>query len=69
MIRLYLNYLSLLVKLDADELAKQLSETFTPADVLWFDPQSILNLEHLQTVSLPKESLSFDGVCSLLIIA
>lgn len=53
--------LSSITELDADELAKQLSETFTPDDALLFGPQSIFGLEHIQTVSLPKESLSFDG--------
>lgn len=57
--------LFLLVKVAADDLTKQLSESFTPDDAFMFGPRSILEFDHSQTVSHSKESLSFDGVCSL----
>ncbi|OVA16780.1 hypothetical protein BVC80_1543g235 [Macleaya cordata] len=52
--------LSCLTELDNDDLAKQLSEVFTPDEAFLFGPQSILDLDHLQMVSLGKESLSLD---------
>jgi hypothetical protein len=48
----------------ADDLTKQLSESFTPDDAFMFGPQSILEFDQSQAVSHSKESLSFDGVCS-----
>jgi hypothetical protein len=56
--------LFLLVKLEADDLTKQLSESFTP-DAFMFGPPSILEFDHNQMVSHSQKSLSFDGVYSL----
>ncbi|KAK9292121.1 hypothetical protein L1049_020079 [Liquidambar formosana] len=53
--------LSSITELEADDLAKQLSEAFTPDDAFMFGPQSILDLHNIQMVSHSKESLSFDG--------
>nr|XP_023894081.1 uncharacterized protein LOC112006003 [Quercus suber] len=53
--------LSSITEVAADDLAKQLSESFTPDDAFMFGPQSILEFDHSQTVSHSKESLSFDG--------
>lgn len=49
-------------KVEADDLAKQLQEPFTPDDAIMFGPQSILALDHSQMISHSKESLSFDEV-------
>lgn len=49
-------------KVEADDLVKQLSEPFTPDDAFMFGSQSILALDHNQTISYSKESLSFDEV-------
>ncbi|KAF8394670.1 hypothetical protein HHK36_020886 [Tetracentron sinense] len=53
--------LSSITELDTDDLAKQLSEIFKPDDAFMFGPQSILDLDHLQMITVSKESLSFDG--------
>lgn len=53
--------LSSTTELEADDVAKQLSESFTPDDAFIFGPQSILDFNHNQMVSHSKESLSFDG--------
>ncbi|KAJ9180340.1 hypothetical protein P3X46_008598 [Hevea brasiliensis] len=52
--------LSNATKLEVDDLARQLSEPFTPDDAFVFGPRSILDLDHNQMVSHSKESLSFD---------
>ncbi|XP_010267987.1 PREDICTED: uncharacterized protein LOC104605067 isoform X2 [Nelumbo nucifera] len=48
--------LSNVTELDMDDLARQLSEVFTPDDVFMFAPQSALGLCHLRTICLKKES-------------
>ncbi|KAL5983536.1 hypothetical protein ACLOJK_017623 [Asimina triloba] len=48
------------MKMDKDDLAKQLSETFTPDDALLFGPQKILDLDHIQATSFSRRPLSFD---------
>ncbi|XP_042512049.1 protein SEMI-ROLLED LEAF 2-like [Macadamia integrifolia] len=48
-------------ELDAEDVVRQLSVAFTPDDAIMFGPQSVLDLKYLQTISLSKESLSFDG--------
>ncbi|KAF5178819.1 Efr3-like protein [Thalictrum thalictroides] len=53
--------LSGIVELDKDELTTQLSAGFRPDDSLIFGPQSWHDVDHLQALSIPKESLSFDG--------
>ncbi|KAJ4955982.1 hypothetical protein NE237_012765 [Protea cynaroides] len=53
--------LSRATELDAEDVVRQLSVAFTPDDAMMFGPQSALDLNHLQTISLSKESLSFDG--------
>ncbi|XP_059437223.1 protein SEMI-ROLLED LEAF 2 [Corylus avellana] len=52
--------LSSVTELEADDLTKQLSESFTP-DAFMFGPQSILEFDHNQMVSHSQKSLSFDG--------
>ncbi|XP_062144485.1 protein SEMI-ROLLED LEAF 2 isoform X2 [Alnus glutinosa] len=52
--------LSSITELEADDLTKQLSESFTP-DAFMFGPQSILEFDHNQMVSHSQKSLSFDG--------
>lgn len=52
--------LSTIIEVEADDLAKQLQEPFTPDDAIMFGPQSILALDHSQMISNSKESLSFD---------
>ncbi|XP_026446254.1 uncharacterized protein LOC113346917 [Papaver somniferum] len=59
-LKILVENLSCLTKLDTDDLATQLSEVFTPDDAFLFGPQSILDFDHLQMASLAKESLSFD---------
>ncbi|KAK9084345.1 hypothetical protein Scep_030816 [Stephania cephalantha] len=49
------------IGLEPDELAKQLSEAFTPEDALLFGPQSRHELDYIRTCSLSQESFSFDG--------
>lgn len=51
----------LFLKLDADELASLLSETFKPDEEFVFGPQSMLDQN--QIIFHSQESLSFDGVC------
>lgn len=58
----------LLVKLEPDDLAKQLSEPFTPDDAFIFGPHSVVDLDDLQAIENSKETLSIDGVCSSMII-
>lgn len=53
--------LSSITELEADDLVKQLTETFTPDDAFMFGPQSFLDSDHIQIASHSKESLSFDG--------
>ncbi|XP_059652292.1 protein SEMI-ROLLED LEAF 2 [Cornus florida] len=53
--------LSGIIELEADNIRKQLSEAFTPDDAFMFGPQSILDLNDLQTTGHSKETLSFDG--------
>ncbi|KAJ4982108.1 hypothetical protein NE237_032945 [Protea cynaroides] len=53
--------LSRATELDAEDLVRQLSVAFTPDDAIIFAPQSVFDLDHLQTNSLLKESLSLDG--------
>ena len=48
------------LKLEAGDLAMQLSETFRPDEEFMLGPQSILDQNQ---ILLSKESLSFDGVC------
>ncbi|XP_050222959.1 protein SEMI-ROLLED LEAF 2 [Mercurialis annua] len=47
-------------ELEADDLARQLSEPFTPDDAFVFAPRSLLDVDHNQMVAHSKESLSFD---------
>lgn len=49
-------------QLEADDIAQQLAEPFTPDDAFMFAPRSILKMDHSQMVSHSKESLSFDEV-------
>lgn len=58
----------LLVKLEPDDLAKQLSEPFTPDDALMFGSHLVVNLDDLQAIENSKETLSIDEVCSSMII-
>ncbi|KAA8545251.1 hypothetical protein F0562_020035 [Nyssa sinensis] len=53
--------LSGITELKADDIVRQLSEAFTPDDAFMFGPQSILDLDHIQTAAHSKEPLSFDG--------
>ncbi|PIA51489.1 hypothetical protein AQUCO_01100374v1 [Aquilegia coerulea] len=61
MLELIVQSLSGIVELDKYELTTQLSEGFRPDDSLIFGPQSWHDGDHLQALSIPKESLSFDG--------
>lgn len=56
-------FLFLFLKLDADEVAMILSETFRPDEEFVFGQQSILDQKQL--INHSQESLSFDGVCYL----
>ncbi|XP_031249114.1 protein EFR3 homolog A [Pistacia vera] len=51
--------LSTITELEADELARQLSEPFTPDDAFVFGSRTTLAINHNQMIS-PSESLSFD---------
>jgi len=51
----------LFLKLDADEVAMLLSETFKPDEEFVYGPQSMLDQN--QIIFHSQESLSFDGVC------
>ncbi|KAJ7973268.1 ARM repeat superfamily protein [Quillaja saponaria] len=53
--------LAIITELEADDVAMQLSETFTPDEAFMFGPRSVLDLDHSQTVLHPNKSLSFDG--------
>ncbi|XP_043721356.1 protein SEMI-ROLLED LEAF 2-like [Telopea speciosissima] len=53
--------LSRATELDAEDVGRQLSLAFTPDDAILFGPQSLLDWNHLQTIALSNESLSFDG--------
>lgn len=57
--------LFVLVQLEAEEVAKQLLEPFTPDDAFMFGPQPGLDFDHNQMGAHSKDSLSFDGVYSL----
>ncbi|PON57610.1 Coatomer beta subunit [Trema orientale] len=50
-----------ITKLEAEDVLKQLSESFRPDDAFTFGPRSALDLDHDQMVAHSKESLSFDG--------
>ncbi|GAV92254.1 hypothetical protein CFOL_v3_35635 [Cephalotus follicularis] len=52
--------LSTITELEVEELAKLLSEPFTPDDAFMFGPQSLLDLEQSQMTPCSKESLSLD---------
>ncbi|XXG53982.1 hypothetical protein AAC387_Pa03g1977 [Persea americana] len=52
--------LSRMTELDTDELAKQLSATFTLDDSFLFGPRTIFDLDNIQAIRLSKESGSFD---------
>ncbi|EEF49964.1 conserved hypothetical protein [Ricinus communis] len=52
--------LSNATELEENDLARQLSEPFTPDDAFVFAPRSLFDLDHSQMVSHSKESLSFD---------
>ncbi|XP_077218010.1 protein SEMI-ROLLED LEAF 2 isoform X2 [Tasmannia lanceolata] len=52
--------LSSVTQLEMDDIARQLTETFTPDDACLFSPHSILDFDHIQTIGVFKESLSFD---------
>lgn len=54
--------------MEAEDLAKQLSENFTPDDVLMFGSQSRVNMDQNQMSAHSKDSLSFDGVCSFILL-
>lgn len=56
-----------LVKMEAEVVADQLSESFTPDDAFMFGPQSMLDFDQNQMPGHSKESLSFDGVFLLLL--
>ncbi|XP_058084129.1 protein SEMI-ROLLED LEAF 2 [Magnolia sinica] len=49
-----------ITEMDTDDLAKQLSEAFTPDDAFLFGPQKIHDLDHIQAIGLSTKSLSFD---------
>ncbi|KAF9619808.1 hypothetical protein IFM89_009559 [Coptis chinensis] len=53
--------LSSVMELDMGQLATQLSEAFRPDDGFLFGPPPWHKGDHLQSLSIPKESLSFDG--------
>ncbi|KAL5565906.1 hypothetical protein UlMin_029070 [Ulmus minor] len=50
-----------ITKMEAEDIAKQLSESFTPDDAFMFGPRSALVFDQDQMASLSKESLSLDG--------
>lgn len=50
------------LQLDTDELANQVSATFSPDDSFLFGPHTIFDLDHIQAIRLSKESSSFDEV-------
>ncbi|KMZ69756.1 hypothetical protein ZOSMA_208G00490 [Zostera marina] len=52
--------LSSLTGVEVDQLARQLSETFTPDDGLLFGPNSVLDWFHNRAVAHTDESLSLD---------
>lgn len=47
-------------QVEVDQLARQLSETFTPDDGLLFGPNSVLDWFHNRAVAHTDESLSLD---------
>lgn len=49
-------------QLDTDELAKQLSATFTLDDSFLFAPRTIFDLDNIQAIRFSKESGSFNEV-------
>ncbi|XP_057960822.1 protein SEMI-ROLLED LEAF 2 isoform X2 [Malania oleifera] len=53
--------LSSITELGVDDLAKQLSEVFTPDEAFMFGRHSVLDSDLVQMVSQFKQSLSFDG--------
>ncbi|KAI8556998.1 hypothetical protein RHMOL_Rhmol05G0299600 [Rhododendron molle] len=53
--------LSGITELEPDDLAKQLSEPFTPDDAFMFGPHSVVDLDDLQAIENSKETLSIDG--------
>lgn len=53
--------LSGITELEPDDLAKQLSEPFTPDDAFIFGPHSVVDLDDLQAIENSKETLSIDG--------
>ncbi|KAM7478464.1 hypothetical protein LguiA_026677 [Lonicera macranthoides] len=53
--------LSGITEMEAEDLAKQLSENFTPDDALMFGSQSRVDIDHNQMAAHSKDSLSFDG--------
>ncbi|KAF3453185.1 hypothetical protein FNV43_RR03623 [Rhamnella rubrinervis] len=50
-----------ITKLEVEDVAKQLSGSFTPDDAFLFGPQSVLDFDNNQMVAHSSESLSFDG--------
>nr|DAD38267.1 TPA_asm: hypothetical protein HUJ06_008908 [Nelumbo nucifera] len=54
--------LSNVTEMDTHDLAKQLSEAFTPDDALMFAPHSALCLRYFQMIGLRKESHSDGGL-------
>ncbi|KAK6143845.1 hypothetical protein DH2020_024193 [Rehmannia glutinosa] len=57
--------LSTITKLEAEDIAKQLSEGFVPDESFMFGPQSMLNMNHIQRAAHSKGSQSFDGEFSM----
>ncbi|XP_022965555.1 uncharacterized protein LOC111465423 [Cucurbita maxima] len=60
--------LSVITELDKNELAKLLLEAFTPDDPYMYGPQSMLDFRKNKSVAHSKESLSFDGDLSNLLV-
>nr|XP_011466140.1 PREDICTED: uncharacterized protein LOC101313033 isoform X1 [Fragaria vesca subsp. vesca] len=54
-------FLSDITEMEAEVVADQLSESFTPDDAFMFGPQSMLDFDQNQMPGHSKETLSFDG--------
>lgn len=63
----FLICLFFLLKMEAEDVRNQLSESFTPDDAFMFGPESMLEFDQNQMAGHSKDSLSFDGVYCLLL--
>ncbi|XP_050381062.1 protein SEMI-ROLLED LEAF 2 [Argentina anserina] len=54
-------FLSDITQVEAEDVANQLLESFTPDDAFMFGPQSMLDFGKMQVPGHSKDSLSFDG--------